>query len=238
MLATAFNSGTGTAGWEHDHARSRRRLESDTLARRLGAGQVRTIEAKEHIFREGDPVVHVYLVEVGHVCVYRTLSDGRRQVIDFAYPGDVIGLGAIGEHSSNAQATTRTRIRCLQLSTLQQAAREDGLLGLKLYEALSRELAASRELLLTVSQRTAGERVAAFLIALSRRNERNGEPADEFVLPMTRSDIADFLGLTIETVSRTFTRLRSEGLIDLTQSVLVTIKDIDGLAALADGRRH
>src|SRR5262245_10827497 len=146
MLAATF-ADTDTAAFDcirvsHQHS------PVDLLAQRLASGQLRTIEAKEHIFREGDPVTHVYMVEVGHVCVYRTLSDGRRQVIDFAYPGDLIGLGAIDEQANSAQATARTRVRCVPIGALRQAVREDGRLGLKLYEALSRELVASRELLL------------------------------------------------------------------------------------------
>lgn len=231
MLATAFATrpAVHSAMSNVDEAR-------DPLERQMVSGPVRTIEAKEHIFREGDAVSHVYKVEVGHVCIYKTLSDGRRQVIDFAYPGDLIGLGSLGNHESNAQATTRTRLRFIPIATLRQAVRTDGALGLKLYEAMSRELSASRELLFTVSQRTAGERVASFLLALSRRQERNGQDACEFVLPMTRSDIADFLGLTIETVSRTFTKLRGDGLIDLAQCVLVKITDMERLAELAEGR--
>lgn len=237
MLATAFVMQPEACAAERGPAAS---VEAgiDMLTRRFNAGQIRTLEAKEYAYREGDPVTQVYLVEVGHICIYRTLADGRRQVIDFAYPGDLVGLGAIGEHTNNAQATTRTRVRTIMSGTLQQAVRDDGRLGLKVCEALSRELLASRELLFTVSQRTAGERVAAFLIALARRNERSGGDPSEFVLPMTRADIADFLGLTIETVSRTFTKLRTDGLIDLAQSVLVTIVDYDTLKAIADGRVH
>ncbi len=213
-----------------------RPIASDSFAQRLAGGTVRTFENKEHIFREGDAASHVYKVEVGHVCIYKMLSDGRRQVIDFAYAGDLVGLGALGEHASNAQATIRTRVRCIPIASLHQIVRDDARLGLKLYEAVSRELRAAREHLFTVSQRTATERVAAFLLALSRRNERNEEDPLEFVLPMTRMDIADFLGLTIETVSRTFTKLRVDGVIDLSQSVLVTIVDSSALAQLAEGR--
>ena len=237
MLATAFAIGAETTRSAQGNASSRP-VTGDSLAHRLVAGPIRTIEAKEHIFRDGDAVTHVYKVEVGHVCIYKMMSDGRRQVIDFAYPGDLIGLGAMGEHGSNAQATTRTRVRYLPLAALHQVVRDDARLGLKLYEAMSRELMAAREMLFTVSQRTAAERVAAFLVALSRRNERNGEDPLEFVLPMTRNDIADFLGLTIETVSRTFTKFRVEGLIDLAQCVLVTIMDTEALAEVAEGRCH
>ena len=86
-----------------------------------------------------------------------------------------------------------------------------------------------------MSQRTATERLAAFLMALSRRNERRGEDPTEIVLPMTRTDIADFLGLTIETVSRTFTKFRSEHLIDLEQNILVTIREAGALEQMAEG---
>jgi CRP/FNR family transcriptional regulator len=204
---------------------------------RLG-GPARTLDAKEHLFCEGDPASHVYLVDAGHICIYRMMPDGRRQVIDFAYPGDLVGLGALGSHAANAQATAKTRVRCIQVATLQDYAARDARLNLKLFEALSLELQAAREHLFTVSQCTAAERVAAFLLALSRRNARRGEDASEIVLPMTRTDIADFLGLTIETVSRTFSKFRSEGLIALDHCILVTIRDADALADVAAGETH
>lgn len=239
MLVTAFTTEDHAAAGEPiAPVATGRGTASEGLLQGMAGGTVRTFEAKEHVFREGDAVTNVYKVEIGHVCIYKMLPDGRRQVIDFAYPGDLIGLGAMGEHANNAQATSRTRIRCIPIAVLHRTVRDDARLGLKLYEAVSRELSAARELLFTVCQRTATERIAAFLLALSRRNERNHEDALEFVLPMTRVDIADFLGLTIETVSRTFTKLRTEGVIDLSQSVLVTIEDIDRLKDLADGRSH
>jgi CRP/FNR family transcriptional regulator len=234
MLATAFASTVDV----EDHAPPAQRLlpiERDALTERLGRGQTRTLEAKEHLFCEGDPASHVYRVEVGHICIYRMMPDGRRQVVDFAYPGDLIGLGALAEHSDSAQAMERTIVRAMSLATLRELAQSDTRLGIKLYEALSRELMAARELLFTVSQRTAAERIAAFLLALSRRNVRRGESPSEIVLPMTRMDIADFLGLTIETVSRTLTKLRTEGVIDLEQCILVSILKPETLANLAQG---
>lgn len=237
MLATAYTADAETVAAPCTFSPSRPR-PVDLLDQKMMDGAVRTFEAKEHLFREGDAVTHVYQVEVGHVCTYRSMSDGRRQVIDFAYPGDIIALGAIREHTADAIATTRTRVRCLPVSTLRQIVRDDAGLGLRLYEAMSQELSAAREMLFTLTQRTAVERVASFLLALSRRNERNGEAPDEFVLPMTRNDIADFLGLTIETVSRTFTKLRTDGVIQLAQSVLVTIVDHAMLERLSEGAIH
>ena len=234
MLATAFAS---TADVESFALPPQRvpPVERDALNDRLSRGQPRLLEAKEHLFCEGDAATHVYQVELGHICIYRMLPDGRRQVVDFAYPGDIIGLGALTEHCDSAQAMERTIVRATPLATLHEMAQNDTRLGLKLYEAMARELMAARELLFTVSQRTAAERVAAFLLALSRRNVRRGQSPDEIVLPMTRMDIADFLGLTIETVSRTLTKLRLEGVIDLEQCILVTILNPEALARLAQG---
>ena len=114
-------------------------------------------------------------------------------------------------------------------------AGQDPRLGFKLYEALARELAATRDLLLTTGQRSATERVVAFLLAFSRRNERNAQDPRVFDLPMTRADIGDFLGLTIETVSRTFTKLKVLGLIELPQSSCVRIIDLAELRGLGGG---
>jgi CRP/FNR family transcriptional regulator len=206
---------------------------ADELTHSLPAGRVRIVAAKEHVFCEGDPATHVYRVEAGHICIYRMLPDGRRQVINFACPGDFVGLGSLGTHATSAQASTRTRLRSFPMTHLQECAAQDARLGLKLYEAVAEELTAARDLLMTVCHRTASERLAAFLLALSRRNRRRGESELELVLPMTRADIADLLGLTIETISRTFTKFRVEGLIDLEQCILVTIRNSQALELAA-----
>jgi CRP/FNR family transcriptional regulator len=201
----------------------------------LACAPLRAVEAKEHVFTEGDSRSHLYRVETGTICLYKVLPDGRRQVLGFAYAGDLLGLGAMGEHQFNAQATKPSRLRSLPWSTVQQLARQDPAFGIKLYEVMSQELAAAHDLLLTTGQRTATERVAAFLLAMARRSERKGEDASIVDLPMTRSDIGDFLGLTIETVSRTFTKLRHLGVIDLAQSAHVHILDMARLEGLVEG---
>jgi CRP/FNR family transcriptional regulator len=204
----------------------------------LAQASLRRVEAKEFVFAEGDEITHVYRIETGAIALFRVLADGRRQVIGFAYPGDLIGLGAQDEHVMNAQAIKATRLRCLPITTLQHSAAKDPTLGFKLYEALARELAATRDLMLTTGQRSATERVVSFLLAFSRRNERNGQDPSDFELPMTRADIGDFLGLTIETVSRTFTKLKTLGLIALPHSNRVKLVDIDELESLANGEDH
>jgi CRP-like cAMP-binding protein len=201
----------------------------------LAHGPLRRVEAKELVFVEGDPITHVYRIETGAIALSKVLVDGRRQIVGFAYPGDLVGLGEQGEHVMNAQAIKPTRLRCMPVATLYRSAAQDPALGLELYAAVARELAAARDLMLTTGQRSAAERVASFLLAFSRRNVRNGQDPAELVLPMTRGDIGDFLGLTIETVSRTFTKLRTQGLIELPQSNRVRLVDLDQLEALATG---
>ena len=203
---------------------------------RLAQAHLRRIEAKELLFAEGDEVSHLYRVETGAIALHKMLADGRRQIMGFAYPGDLVGLGLEREHVMNAQAIKPTRVRCLPAASLRQAAAKDPALAIKLYEALAGELAATRDLLLTTGQRSALERVAGFLLAFSRRHERNGLDAANFELPMTRTDIGDFLGLTIETVSRTFTKLKLLGLLELPQCSRVQLRDIDRLESLAEGR--
>ncbi len=202
----------------------------------LAQASLRRVEAKELLFAEGDEITHVYRIETGAIALFRILADGRRQVMGFAYPGDLIGLGIEDEQEMNAQAVKPTRVRCLPVSSVHQTAAKDPMLGFKLYQALARELAATRDLMLTTGHRSAVERVAGFLLAFSRRNERNGRDRSTIDLPMTRTDIGDFLGLTIETVSRTFTKLKHQRVIELLTSNEVKLLDIEQLESLAAGK--
>lgn len=194
---------------------------------------IRRLEPREHVCREGETKHYVYQVEQGAVCLYRSMPDGHRQIMDFAYPGDFVGLGNSERHMLSGQAIGQTRLRCIPVSTIRQLANRNPEFCYRLYEALSAELSAARDLLATVGTRSATERLASFLIALARRNERGGYAPDRIVLPMLRSDIADFLSLTVETVSRTFTRLKQKGIIDLPQSTLVIINNRDELEQVA-----
>jgi CRP/FNR family transcriptional regulator, anaerobic regulatory protein len=217
-------------------AREISRLETG-FEHSLAHGQLRRVEAKEFLFTEGDAISNVYRIETGALALFRVLADGRRQVMGFAYPGDIVGLGIDDEYTMNAQAVKPTRVRCLSMISLRQSAASDPELGLKLYEAMARELAATRDLMLTTGQRSAMERVAGFLLAFARRNQRNGQDPSNIELPMTRTDIGDFLGLTIETVSRTFSKLKSMQLIELAQSNQVKLLDMEQLQDLADGNQ-
>jgi CRP/FNR family transcriptional regulator len=199
----------------------------------LGQATLRKLECKEHVFCEGDPRIHVFRIEEGVVAIYKTLSDGRRQIIDFAYPGDLIGLGVLSEHVLSAQATCSSKVRCLSVAALERAAEADANLALKLYKAVCQELAATRSLLVTVGQRSAMERIASFLLMLQRR--AGDGTGHTITLSMRRSDIADLLGLTIETVSRTLTKLRTMSIIDIKHGTTVHLRDLARLEELAKG---
>jgi CRP-like cAMP-binding protein len=207
-----------------------------TFEQSLTQTWLRRVKAKGIVFTEGDPATYIYRIETGAVALYKVAADGRRQILAFAYPGDFLGLGASSEHLTSAQAIKPTRLRCLPVAAIRQSA--DPSVGFKLYEALAGELAATRNLVLTIGRRSATERVVGFLLAFSRRNGESGLGGRCFDLPMTRGDIGDLLGLSVETVSRTFTMLKMHGLIELPRADHVKFIDIEQLQTLAGGDRH
>ncbi len=206
------------------------------LTDRIAAAPIKRRARKEHLYFDGDSKTHVYMIEAGTVLVYKILPDAKRQIVDIAFPGDLIGLGARGAHTFNAQAAEATRVRCLAVGQLHELAQRDASVAMKLYDAIATELDATRNHLLSIGYRDATSRVASFLRAVAQRNERRGCDATEFVLTIRRADIADFLGLTIETVSRSFSKLKADGVIDLDHGGYVQILDPLALENAAHGR--
>jgi CRP/FNR family transcriptional regulator, anaerobic regulatory protein len=205
----------------------------------LNVGLAKSYQHRQEIFFEGDPKRTVYQIESGTVCLYKTMMDGRRQIFDFASQGDLIGLGASNAHSHGAQSIGITSVKCIPRSALHQLAARDAGVALKLYHAMSFELDATRDLLLTLGQLASLERVIVFILALSQRNARSGKDPLTLRLPMTRADIGDLLGTTIETVSRSLTKLRERRLIEISQNSSIKILDLKGLRVLASrGYEH
>ena len=192
---------------------------------------LRRIETKGLVFCEGDARTQIFRIEEGVVALSKVLTDGRRQIIDFAYPGDYIGLGMFGDHIFDAQATCPCKIRCLPAGQLERDAARDPALALKLYNAVSAELSAARRLLVAVGHGTAMERIASFLLEL--RSRTGDQQSNRINLPMRRSDIADLLGLTIETVSRSLTKLRGMRVIEIQNGSDVCVLDLERLEELA-----
>jgi CRP/FNR family nitrogen fixation transcriptional regulator len=170
-------------------------------------GFTKTFSKDQQIFREGGPADSIYRVVSGAVRVARLLADGRRQISDFYLPGDVFGVELDAGRVSTAEAIGETVVVVARRSSVASDSDQ----GPRLCRHALRELRRCQDHVLTLGRRCATERLASFLIDLTQRLETD----DEFDLPMSRQDIADYLGLTIETVSRTMTQLQSEGLIVL-----------------------
>ncbi len=182
----------------------------------------------QEICGEGERADHVYKVVSGAVRGFRVLADGRRQISEFYLPGDLFGYEAGLERRASAEALADTVLVVARRSAL--ADDTDGALARQLWRLAMAELQRSQEHVLTLGRRSASERVASFLVDLA---ERLGD-ADDFELPMSRQDIADYLGLTIETVSRTLTQFQVSGLIKLAGCRKVRITRPAALADLCE----
>jgi CRP/FNR family nitrogen fixation transcriptional regulator len=185
-------------------------------------GVTKTYGRDQQIYGEGEPADLVYKVVSGAIRCFRVLADGRRQISEFYLPGDIFGVEAGLERRSSAEAVGDTILVVTRRSTLMI---EDENQGAKFWRLAIAELQRSREHVLTLGRRAAGERVASFLTDLAERTGAH----DEVELPMSRQDMADYLGLTIETVSRTLTQLQSQGLIEISSCRHVRLKAPEAL---------
>lgn len=189
---------------------------------------------REDLFLEGDEASHLLEVVEGVVCAYRLLPDGHRHVVSFYFPGDLIGYCCTGTQTFSAQALNKVRSRRIPRHLVNQMIESRPGFAKRLLKLAADELAMTREHLLCLAAKSADARMAVFLLALARRNGDAGGDASRFELPMTRVDIGDYLGLTIETVSRTFSKLKRSGVIALPRTTTVIIRDAAALRQLAE----
>ncbi|MFN3867704.1 MAG: helix-turn-helix domain-containing protein [Hyphomicrobiaceae bacterium] len=191
--------------------------------------------AREDLFLEGDEASHILEIVEGVVCAYRLLPDGHRHVVSFYFAGDLIGYCSQPTHTFSAQALTKVRTRRIPRQMLNQLIETRPHFARRLLKLAADELTMTREHMLCLAAKSAEARMAVFLLALSRRNRDTGADPARIELPMTRVDIGDYLGLTIETVSRTFSKLKRAGVIALPRTTTVQIRDAAELEALAQG---
>lgn len=184
----------------------------------------------ETIFDEGQRADRVYQLMSGTLRTCRILRDGRRQIEAFHFAGDVFGLEGGEVHRVAAQTLSPVQVRAMPRSALEALARENGEVARRLLELTTDTLRRCQDHVLVLGRRAACERVAALLLDLA---ERTGAEA-LLDVPMTRQDMADYLGLTIETVSRTFTQLQHDGLIALPTTRKVLLRDRAALEAMVD----
>jgi CRP-like cAMP-binding protein len=179
------------------------------------------------IYEEGDPAEYLYKVIEGTVRTSKLLEDGRRQIGGFYLPGDVFGLETGDEHTFSAEAITDTKVLVIKRSALIALAGRDHDVVRQLWTWTSRELKRVQDHTMLLIK-SAQERVAAFLLEMAERVP-SGDGVD---LPMSRQDIADYLGLTIETVSRTLSRLEHRAAIELPSSRHIVLRNRSALSRL------
>jgi CRP-like cAMP-binding protein len=204
--------------------------ETPSIAR----NRTMTIKPGKHLFLEGDVADRIFEVASGVLRLTRIMEDGRRQVIAFGYPGDTVGFPSDGLYHTDCDALVPTTLVVHRRRYLDAP---NGDLGLhqRLLRAALREISGMQDHFMMLGRKSSIEKLASFLQVLT---DRVGEPLGDFnqvTLPMTRADIADFLGLTTETVSRTFTQLRKSQIIAIDHvNTIIILKPI-ALQCIAQG---
>lgn len=168
------------------------------------------LRAGQSLFRQGEPALSVFTVTQGTLKSYRILPDGRRQVTGFHFPGDLVGIALDDDHEVTIEALENATVCAVPVRRFDDFVEDHPPMERELYIAAARELVAAKQQMVLLGRKTAIERVGSFFLALA---ERQG--TDIINLPMNRSDIADYLGLTKETVSRILAELKSGRMIRL-----------------------
>jgi CRP/FNR family transcriptional regulator len=194
------------------------------------------LKAGSYLYLEGDTVEWLYQVTHGVVRLTRLLEDGRRQVIAFGYPGDIVGFPAGDCYHTDCEALVDTRLQPYRRSILESSAVDPKLHHALLHAAL-REISAMQDHFMMLGRKSAIEKIASFLCVLTNRVGEDLGKYKQAKLPMSRADIADFLGLTTETVSRTLTQLRKSKIIAIDNIHTIIVLRPTALLGLSQGEK-
>lgn len=194
-----------------------------------------TFERGQAVFRDDDPAIHVFKIVSGLVRIAKILNDGSRVITDFFYPGEIFGLAPDERYLGDAEAVGEVKLRRLSRNRFQQAVDSSEQLRPQFVNWLYREMASAQARMVLLTRKKAEERVCDLLLTLARRAGNDNGPASEIEIPISRIDMADYLGLTIETVSRTMTNLIRRGVIQSSARYRFTIRKPALLKSLADG---
>tara|TARA_B100000586_G_scaffold61121_1_gene42196 strand:+ start:285 stop:899 length:615 start_codon:yes stop_codon:yes gene_type:complete len=184
---------------------------------------------KENIFIQNDPAKHLFNITEGNVKIYQLLDDGRIQIIGFLYPGDFFGSYKNNKYNYSAESIGDLKTCVFDQKILEQYLDENPVLAKELLNQTSFELTVAQDRITVLGKLSAIERISTFLTNISEQRKRIGWQNNPISLPMTRQDIADYLGLTIETVSREFSNLKSSNLIKVISSKQIYLPNIDAL---------
>ena len=213
-------------------------LERETmrLLDRIVTSRTR-VKRRDTLYRPGDAFSAVYAVRLGTFKTVMLAEDGREQITGCYMGGEIVGLDGIsaGRHTCGAVALEDSEVCVLPFDQLDKLANHVPALGRNLYRCISRDLCRGQDMMLLLGSMRAEERLVVFLLDLSRRYRARGYSGSEFVLRMTREEIASLLGLKLETVSRLFSRLHAEGLIQVQGR---SIKLLDPVALDAMASQH
>ena len=187
----------------------------------------------ETIFNEGDEASFCYKVVSGAVRLCKHMTDGRRQIADFLLAGDVFGFLQFGTYKFTAEAVGDVVLMCYPQKQLERLSSTMPTLRGRLLVLLSQRLLAMQDHLVMLGRQTAKERVASFLLLIAERSD--AEEGEVFDLPMSRQDIADYLGLTIETVCRVLSELKRNGIIQIPSASEIAMRGVEELRELAAG---
>lgn len=210
-------------------------LDSYELAQISALMSPAELDAGQPLFDEGEAAGSVYNVTSGTLKVYKLLPDGRRQVTGFLFPGDFLGLARQETYAFSAEAVTPCGLCRFPRSKLEDLMQRLPKIEQRLLSIASNELVAAQEQMLLLGRKTAREKIASFLLMLSKRARLRGQTENPVPVPMSRTDIGDYLGLTTETVSRTFTQLKQDGTIQLLPNHEVRLARREALEEIAGG---
>jgi CRP/FNR family transcriptional regulator, anaerobic regulatory protein len=210
-------------------------LGCEDLGRFKNLGWTLKLSPGQTLFHEGDPVTRVFTLTSGTLKLYKILADGRRYVTGFMHPGDFLGISFNDEHAFSAEAIEDAQLCWFPRARFDDFVESHSPMERELYRLAAHELAAAQQQLVLLGRKTATERLASFLLLLAdRAADIPGRDRRVVSLPMSRSDIADYLGLTKETVSRVLSAFRRDRVIRLRAVDEVEIVDRDALEILTE----
>ncbi len=194
----------------------------------------RPLQKGEYLYRSNDQFTSVFAVRSGTIKAVNITNDGEEQVTGFYLPGEILGMDGIAQnHYTNSAIALETSAICeIPFSRLEELSLRLPSLQRHFFQLMSKEITADQQLITLLSKNSADERIAALLLSISARNQNRHLSATSFRLPMSRSDIGNYLGLTIETVSRVLSRFQKKELLAVDKKE-INILDMDGLKNVA-----
>jgi CRP/FNR family transcriptional regulator len=192
-----------------------------------------SLNKSDYLFHAGDKFNSLYAIKSGAVKTYGSTKGGREQITGFHFSGELIGLDAIGNnmHNCSAVALEKTVICAIPYKSIEEVSLHVPAIQQEITRLMSREIRNDEEMLMAMGSMRAEQRVACFLFSLYRRLLLRSKEKYTFRLPMTREEIGNYLGLSLETVSRRMSSLHEDGIIDV-ENRLITLRDIDALQAI------